>query len=51
MEQAKLNVKDNEYYKKANDILKEIKIKEITPRATNKWNTQQRTTKRDTNFL
>lgn len=51
MEQAKINVRDNEDYKKANDILKEIKVKEIIPRSPNKWNKQQWTTKGVTIFL
>ena len=36
MEQAKINVRNNEDYKKANEILKKIKIKEIIPRSPNK---------------
>lgn len=51
MEQAKINVRDNEDYKKANEILKKIRIKEIIPRSPNKWNTQQWTTKGVTIFL
>lgn len=51
MEQAKINVRDNEDYKKANEILKMVRIKEIIPRSPNKWNTQQWTTKGVTIFL
>lgn len=41
MEQAKINVRDNEDYKKANEILKKLKVKEFIPRSPNKWNRQQ----------
>ena len=51
MEQAKINVRNNEDYKKANEILKKIKVKEIIPRSPNKWNKQQWTTKGVTIFL
>ena len=45
MEQAKLNVRDNEDYKKANEILKNSKQKDIIPRSPSKWNKQQYSTK------
>ena len=45
MEQAKINVRDNEDYKKANEILKKLKVKEFIPRSPNKWNRQQWTGK------
>lgn len=41
MQQAKINVKDNEKYKEAQNILRLIKIKEYVPRSPKKWNTQQ----------
>lgn len=41
MQQAKVNVKDNENYKKARDILINQKEKEILPKSPTKWNSQQ----------
>ena len=37
MEQAKVNVKDNENFKKANEILSETKEKEYVPRSRKQW--------------
>lgn len=39
--QAKINVKDNENYKKAREILIGVKLKEIKPRSPRKWNAEQ----------
>ena len=39
--QAKLNVKDNENYKKAREILIDVKLKEVKPRSPRKWNAEQ----------
>ena len=39
--QAKLNIKDNENYKKAREILLDVKLKEIRPRSPRKWNAEQ----------
>lgn len=42
MEQAKINVKDNEDYKKANEILKRVKEANIKkPLSPNKWTAKQ----------
>ena len=41
MEQAKLNVKDNERYKEANEILLKSKIKEHEPKSPSKWQAEQ----------
>ena len=41
MWQAKLNIKDNENYKKAREILLDVKLKEIRPRSPRKWNAEQ----------
>lgn len=41
MQQAKLNVTDNENYKKANEILRKIKNKEHKPMSPKKWNAKQ----------
>ena len=41
MMQAKINVKDNEKYKEALDILRLTKRKEYTPRSPSSWNKQQ----------
>ena len=41
MMQAKINVKDNERYKEAMDILRLTKRKEYTPRSPSSWNKQQ----------
>lgn len=41
MQQAKVNVKDNENYKRARDILINQKEKEVLPKSPNKWNSQQ----------
>ena len=51
MEQAKINVRDNEDYKKANEILKKLKVREFIPRSPNKWNRQQWTGKGLTIFI
>ena len=39
--QAKLNIKDNENYKKAREILIDVKLKEVKPRSPRKWNAEQ----------
>ena len=39
--QAKLNVKDNENYLKAREILIDVKLKEVKPRSPRKWNAEQ----------
>lgn len=41
MMQAKINVKDNEKYKEALEILRLTKRKEYTPRSPSSWNKQQ----------
>ena len=41
MLQAKINIKDNERYREAQEILRLIKQKEFIPRAPNAWNKQQ----------
>lgn len=41
MEQAKINVKDNKFYKEAQEILREQNVKEFVPRSPNYWNRQQ----------
>lgn len=41
MEQAKLNVKDNERYKQANEILLKSKNKEHEPKSPSKWQAEQ----------
>lgn len=39
--QAKINIKDNENYKKAREILTDVNLKEIKPRSPGKWNAEQ----------
>ena len=51
MQQAKVNVRDNENYKRARDILFNQREKEILPRSPNKWNSQQYIKKGTTIFL
>ena len=41
MEQAKLNIKDNEHYKEAQDILMKVKKKEHKPKSPAQWNAAQ----------
>lgn len=41
MEQAKLNIKDNEHYKEAQDILVKVKKKEHKPKSPAQWNAAQ----------
>ena len=41
MEQAKLNVKDNERYKEANEILLRAKKREHEPKSPAKWQAEQ----------
>ena len=41
MQQAKVNVKDNDNYKKARDILIHEKVKEVLPKSPHKWNIEQ----------
>lgn len=51
MEQAKVNVKDDEKFKKANEILEKIFDKKYLPRSPRTWNTQQYSTKAVSIFL
>lgn len=51
MQQAKVNVKDNENYKKARNILMKQKEKEVLPKSPNKWNSQQYIKKGSTIFI
>ena len=51
MQQAKVNVKDNENYKRARDILIKQKEKDVSPRSPNKWNSQQYIKKGTTIFI
>ena len=51
MEQAKVNVKDDEKFKKANEILEKIFDKKYLPRSPRTWNTQQYGTKAVSIFL
>lgn len=39
--QAKLNVKDNENYKRAREILIHEQVKEVLPKSPHKWNVEQ----------
>lgn len=39
--QAKINIKDDENYKKAREILMDVKLKEVRPRSPRKWNAEQ----------
>lgn len=41
MEQAKLNIKDDEHYKEAQDILVKVKKKEHKPKSPAQWNAAQ----------
>lgn len=49
--QAKLNVKNDENYKAARELLLEIKEKEVTPRSPRRWNVEQYGKKGVTIFL
>lgn len=49
--QAKINVKDNENYKKARDILTDVNLKEIKPRSPGKWKAEQYGKKGATIFI
>ncbi len=49
--QAKINIKDNENYKKARDILIHEKVKEILPKSPHRWNIEQYGKKGITIFL
>ena len=51
MQQAKLNVKNNENYKMARAILMKQKEKEVIPKSPNKWNSQQYLKKGSTIFI
>lgn len=51
MLQAKVNVADNENYKKANEILLSVKKKERLPRSPEKWTSKQYFTKGVSIFL
>lgn len=51
MQQAKINIRDNENYKKARDILVHQKVKNVIPRSPAKWNTKQYLTKGVSIFL
>lgn len=41
MRQAKVNIKDNENYKKARAILVKQKVKEVLPKSPHRWNVEQ----------
>lgn len=49
--QAKINVKDNENYKKAREILADVNLKEIKPRSPGKWKAEQYGKKGATIFI
>lgn len=51
MEQAKVNVKDDEHYKEANEILQRTKNKKVIPRSPQHWNRTQYSKKGTTIFL
>ena len=51
MEQAKLNIKDNEHYKEAREILVKVKKKEHKPKSPAQWNAAQYGKKGTTIFL
>ena len=51
MEQAKLNIKDNEHYKEAREILAKVKKKEHKPKSPAQWNAAQYGKKGTTIFL
>lgn len=51
MEQAKINIKDNDNYKAANEILSKVRIKEYKPRSPKKWNCEQYSFKGATIFI
>ena len=51
MQQAKVNVRENENYKEALRILGKLEMKEYIPRNPRKWNAQQYLTKGFTIFL
>lgn len=51
MEQAKLNIKDDEHYKEARDILVKVKRKEHKPKSPAQWNAAQYGKKGTTIFL
>ena len=51
MQQAKVNIKDNDNYKKARDILMSEKVKEVLPKSPHKWNIEQYGKKGVTIFL
>ena len=49
--QAKVNIKDNDNYKKARDILINQKVKEVLPKSPHRWNIEQYGKKGITIFL
>ena len=49
--QAKINVKDNDNYKKAREILTDVNLKEIKPRSPGKWKAEQYGKKGATIFI
>lgn len=51
MLQAKINIKDDANYQKANEILGRIRKKEVAPRSPSRWNAQQYGTKGTTLFF
>ena len=51
MQQAKVNIKDNDNYKKARDILIQEKVKEVLPKSPHKWNIEQYSKKGITIFI
>lgn len=51
MQQAKLNIKDNENYKKAREILQKQEKKEVLPKSPRKWSAEQYGKKGTTIFI
>ena len=49
--QAKVNIKDNENYKRAKSILISQKVKEVQPKSPHKWNLEQYSKKGVTIFI
>lgn len=51
MQQAKVNIRDNDNYKKANELLSSIKLKEYKPQSPQKWNAKQYSSKGTSIFI
>ena len=49
--QAKINIKDNENYKRARDILIQESVKEVMPKSPHRWNIEQYSKKGVTIFI